>query len=467
MPADDDLRRIAYRVLNAAKEIVGTAFTVDRQSLLTCGHGLSAAVFGDLDTPVPEGTELTLRSALSDENLRASVRFSRERTFEGQEKDIAVLDLLDDLEEEYFTWSRAKLQRGTSVITFGYPTGYHPTGAVAGGKWGDPVGGDWIQINGYTNQGVPVRGGMSGAPVLDEQTSSLVGMVTTADEATGVFQIIPFKHLCRVAEPARLLFPIRPNQGQDVFDRLLRLDYASQQETIFGFRGKSPCALLIHGERDFGHMILIRRILTAWGVRPPQILCIDLGGLNPAPMNALVADLGRAFDIEPRKISLNAVLGKLLGKLKYGHVVLRASLGPATTPELLETFFREFWQPLVAQARPEPGRPVARNKLLLLLIDEGPRQEGWPPFPVAYKPETWHAGLPINLPRLQKIPRSVIELWLSSEAGEILELMPFDVVADRIDTFGDGGVPEYVFDAFCWLYGSRWRDEIGRCLRCA
>jgi hypothetical protein len=466
MPADADLRHIAYRVLNAAKEIVGTAFTVDRQSLLTCGHVLSAAVFGNLDTPVPEGTELTLRSAFSDENLHASVRFSKARTFEGPEKDIAVLDLLDDVEEEYFTWSRTKPHRGASVITFGYPIGYHPAGAVAGGKWGDPVGGDWVQINGYTNQGAPVRGGMSGAPVLDEQTSSLVGMVTTADEATGVFQIIPFGQLCKISEPARLLFPIRPDQSQDVFDRLLRLNYTLQQEAIFDFRGKTPCALLIHGERDFGHMILIRRILTAWGIRPQQIIPIDLGGLNPAPMIALATDLGRAFGIEPRKITLNAVLGKLLGKLRYGHVVLRASLGPATTADLLEAFLHQFWQPLVAQVCATTGT-VGRNKLLLLLIDEGERHEGWPPFPVACKAETWHAGIPINLPRLERIPRPVIELWLSSEAGEILELMPFDVVAERIDRFGNGGIPEYVFDAFCWLYGSRWRDEMGRCLKCA
>jgi hypothetical protein len=467
MSDDKDLRRITYRVLNAANSIVGTAFTVDRQSVLTCGHVVSAAVFGSLDRPVPDGTPVTLRSALSDENLHAKVRFSKTRTFDGPGKDIAVLDLLDDVEEEYFCWSRTKPIRGANVISFGYPTGYHPAGAVADGRWGDPVGGDWVQINGYTNQGAPVRGGMSGAPVLDQQTSCLVGIVTAADEATGVFQIIPFEQLCLITGPARLLFPVRPDQAHDVFDRLVRLDYVSQQQTIFGYKGRTPCALLIHGERNYGHLIVVRRILTAWNVRPQQIVPIDLGSLNPAPMATLVADLGHAFDIEPSKISLKAVLAKVLGRLKFGPVVLKAALGRATTSALLESFFHEFWQPLVIEACSAAG-PASRNKLLLLLVDQGERNEDdWPPFPVFNEPDGWKPGSPITLPRLQKIPRDVIEMWLVNEASEILELMPFDVVAERINRFGNEGVPEYVFDAFCWLYGSRWSQEMGRCLKCA
>ena len=71
-------------------------------------------------------------------------------------------------------------------------------------------------INGYANEGAPVRGGMSGAPVLDQETSALVGMVTASNSERGVFQIIPFGLIRRVAENARLLFPIRPRGREEV-----------------------------------------------------------------------------------------------------------------------------------------------------------------------------------------------------------------------------------------------------------
>ena len=200
--------------------------------------------------------------------------------------------------------------------------------------------------------------------------------------------------------------------------------------------------------------MLVRRILAAWGIGTAQTIPIDLARLNPAPMDALAADLGRALRdiLDPRRTPLSSVIGRIAGKLRYGHVVLQTSLGYATTAELLKLFLQDFWRPLVEGAQATASPSIGDHKLLLLLVDDCERQEGWPPFPVARELATWQAALPINLPRLERISKSVISAWLASEAAEIISLMPFEVVADRIYALGGEGIPEYVFDASAGLY---------------
>jgi hypothetical protein len=221
--------------------------------------------------------------------------------------------------------------------------------------------------------------------------------------------------------------------------------------------------MLIHGDRDFGQIIMARRILTAWGLGAVQPIPIDLARLQPSPMDALASELGRALGLEPKRANLQSVVTVIAKRLRFNHVVLQATLGLATTATLVEEFMKQFWEPLVEAANVTASGDGS-NTLLLLLMDDCSRQDGWPTFGVVDEVTLWNSAIPVNLPRLQKIPKEVISAWLASDATDILKLLPFDLVAERLYAHGSEGIPEHVFDVFCWLYSTRWQKEKQTCL---
>ncbi len=175
MPHPLDLSLV--RIYDTNETVVGAAFLVGDQHVLTCAHVLLSA---GVKIQLPELPSEIIR--LDFPLLAANKpRFARICLWD-EAKDIAGLELTSDPPAGA---SPVRLINTEDVWdhkfrTFGFPAGYDD-GVWASGVLKAKIGGDLIQFEDIKEQGSRVQPGFSGAPVWDETLGGVIGMVSSSD----------------------------------------------------------------------------------------------------------------------------------------------------------------------------------------------------------------------------------------------------------------------------------------------
>ncbi len=190
----DDLKPFQNAIARIFKfdgAVVGAGFLVSNQHLLTCAHVVTTA----LGLPMAEDTTPSNTIQLDfpfidlEKKLEAKVEVWHPYKFNSAEKitDIAVLKLQKPIFD--ITLSRLiTLENSSKILSenkdrfkvCGFPNDYRQ------GIWAyvdikNPLPNGWVQIEGTTVQGQPVKGGFSGAPIWDNIEKAVVGMAVAAD----------------------------------------------------------------------------------------------------------------------------------------------------------------------------------------------------------------------------------------------------------------------------------------------
>lgn len=180
----------AGKIFSDELQIIGTGFWVtgsDTKTLITCAHVVDGVAKESLDSKL-------LVIGYKHQYYRATVG-----TLDYLH-DLAVLKVTDPISREPSQLEIAVTYPpvSTKVSWAGYPLGNFLLNEVHDSTYNEGVVGiqkrseptrKVVQVSGT------VVGGYSGSPIIDQQTSHLVGVVSNGPENTGIFMATSFEHV--------------------------------------------------------------------------------------------------------------------------------------------------------------------------------------------------------------------------------------------------------------------------------
>ncbi|MET8849217.1 serine protease [Amycolatopsis sp. NPDC004625] len=205
-------------LLSSSGRILGAGMLLGESTVLTCAHVVQA-----LEQETLSGQHLRVRfvGVADMPETRAEVRPGCwEPPSADRRGDIALLDLAEPFPQvPGAPLVRLGAVRDRVVHTYGFPRPHDHGVWVNDAELAGPAGaaGEWVQLDSKL-PGERIRGGFSGAGVIDKATGSVLGMVVTeyTDERVGTAFMIPVEVITRyVPEVVRWVGPPpRPAAGR-------------------------------------------------------------------------------------------------------------------------------------------------------------------------------------------------------------------------------------------------------------
>ncbi|HWR48956.1 MAG TPA: serine protease, partial [Pseudonocardiaceae bacterium] len=262
------------RVRDAHGAVLGAGILLGTRYVLTCAHVLLRSEAHD---PGTANTVPDIDVIIDFVGLRP-VRSARARVTDGgwvppndaDGGDIALLEL-DAPQPTGSTTPlhRLSVTRGRDVYTCGFPRGLEDgmwVNAKLSGRCGP--GGEWMQMD-ATSPDRSVRAGFSGAPVFDNVTRCVIGMVvgTYTDKESGLSYMLPVetivRHLPRVEKWVRGAKAADPSlvggPGSAVPDNDLARKIVSWMDQR---RGTENIQIIITGNSDAPGSATVRRTIS-------------------------------------------------------------------------------------------------------------------------------------------------------------------------------------------------------------
>jgi hypothetical protein len=207
---DADKQPWLLRVLGHGNGIAGVGFLVGRDAAITCAHVVNSALnlpvnnqsvpreLIDLDWPLLPGCPHIMADVLP---------HGWHPITEQGRGDIAILRLRTVLPSgaRPVPWVRPKSLWQHKYRTFGFPTG-HDQGQWVHGRLLSPNGMEWVQLESASMAGASLEKGFSGAPVWDDTSRGVVGMIVSYDraKASRIGYMLPHQLLLRAIEIVNL-----------------------------------------------------------------------------------------------------------------------------------------------------------------------------------------------------------------------------------------------------------------------
>jgi inactive STAND/Trypsin-like peptidase domain len=457
-----------YRVLGPELDLEdsgkGAAFLLDEFHLVTCAHVVAVAVGKGLKdgtwlkAELDRGTTVRVQEANPyAEPFEAVVKFYKPHDSPDFTADIAILELEAD-QSLATPFSPNAPEHGTALRAFGFPAGHKKTGGwvdVTTNGY-DALG--WLQVEKKILNGVPVKGGISGTPVWLGDLSGVVGMITMADEKTGVAHIIPYERIRKAAEAIRRV-PRLASSDREVVESLLTLDFEPQMSVAARIAGEKRAALLVHGDDDHGQRMLLERIRRTNKLDNTFFFKVDLGRVTLRPDTAKIyLDVAKWLEINPpeRAISEPELIHRAIAKrLKLKDTVIIFLPHVQTPKEVINEIIGGFWQPLIKSLQ---NVPAANKRLMLLILDEYACRKQWGQLDVAQTFKDWRQEVPLELPALSPIEKATLEDWLIEAATPMVDVATRSLIAELLYEQSNNGIPEWVFHHYCKMRALSWSE---------
>ncbi|MGK7870557.1 nSTAND1 domain-containing NTPase [Falsiroseomonas sp. E2-1-a20] len=194
---------IARLRASAAGPVIGTAFLVSPRHVMTCAHVVSEALGLAWDAAARPSETVWIEFPFTQAGqatgpatgLAASVVEWRPPS-PGPAADVAVLELEREVGIRPYRTPAAQPGRGRRFWTKGFPAG-HDGGMDAAGEIGTTIAHGRLLAMGNALPGFFIEGGFSGAPLLDEGSSAVLGMAAEAerDQARRTAIVVPAEQL--------------------------------------------------------------------------------------------------------------------------------------------------------------------------------------------------------------------------------------------------------------------------------
>ncbi len=199
-----------------AEPVAGSAFLISAGHVMTCAHVVNAGLgrpWNAVERPGDDAwVQVEFPFARHGLTLSASVIEWRPPG-DGIATDIAILELERQVLESPYRTIAGLPHRGQTFWTKGFPVG-QDGGMDAVGELGTPIEHGRLLAHGSARPGFFIEGGFSGAPLLDETTNAVIGMINAAarDDSKRTAFVIP-------ADQLELAWPplARPYKGLNAF----------------------------------------------------------------------------------------------------------------------------------------------------------------------------------------------------------------------------------------------------------
>jgi WD40 repeat protein len=202
MPSVLEDRAWLGRVLGPAGDVLGAAFAISANRLLTCAHVVQNA--GAM-TP---GDAIRVDFPMLKASCEAIVAEEGWEVGDGTAGDVAVLRLHSPPRDIRAAPVRALYSvNGAPFTAYGFPAGYDKEGIAADGRLGMSTGRQWVKLD--VESHVSVQRGFSGGAVWNtdgQDNQAVVAMMVARDVPTGgkVAFAIPIQTLIRLFSPLDL-----------------------------------------------------------------------------------------------------------------------------------------------------------------------------------------------------------------------------------------------------------------------
>lgn len=372
MTADNSLGSALVRFRATNGHIVGAGFLIAPGHVVTCAH-VAAAVLGvEPRTEIAPAGELAAEFPLLPSGAQVRAEIIEWLPLRADETgDVAVLRLLEDAPEgaaavpivpESEVW-------GHRFRVCGFPRG-HDGGRWVGGELRARQGNGWIQLEADVGR-AEVERGFSGAPVWDEDTGAVAGMmVTKADRGTAF--LMPPSSLgdswsAHLPEPYRGLDAFREEDAEFFHGRDAEVERLRRHL-------EARSLLLVAGPSGSGKSSLVRAgLLTR--LRTAGVTISELQRKPGVGARATFADLLAGLRAEPgtnqRATERDRIRNRLAGGTE-SIALLAGDLLAATGPAGALLFVDQFEE--VVLDDPDTARELLRLTIELLDAQPGARR---------------------------------------------------------------------------------------------
>jgi hypothetical protein len=347
----------------------------------------------------------------------------------------------------------ANVSDGTLLRAFGFPSGHKERGGFVDLNAVGPDTVGWLQANKGGPTGVPVRRGISGAPVWLADFSGCIGMISLAEEDSGVAHIIPYESIRGAAESIECL-PRIAGSEEDVIESLMQLDFIPQLTAIGAIMQAKMFAVLLTGDDDHGQRALVERIRHRTRVERASVIKVELGKVSiRSESNRVHFGVGQWLDIEDGEPA--RVYAAIERRIQIQDTVILFLPGAETPRQVIAEIVSEFWKPLVATLR---SRSAPRKRLLGIIVDEYAQRARWGDLEVATDIGQWRAELPLELPKLTAIDRVTLQNWVQDNTADFPLALSPHLAVDSLYALSRNGIPEWVFRHYCKMRALQWTD---------
>lgn len=470
---EESAQEVVYRVFNGKDgKQVGTAFLVHKKMLLTCTHVIALAqnasgLYDPVDPSQGVWVEMPAMCGDNEHRFKASILKSIATQAQRPDRDIAFLEL-PEAEAEYavppVAWCTCLPQRGMSVSAYGFQGEHCPDGGWPQGTLVGPNKHGWWQMDGSSLSGVPLKPGLSGSPVWDENSGTVIGMLAAA-HSSEIFKfafLIPFELINQSCPDARYLVIQLPNPEQ-LESALLKLNFAPQVRVFrehFNQSRGTALAFLLHGKSRHGQRILVRKLLKSIGLEKAHVLTVSYGSVQAPNLEAVYSELEEYKVLPPQRSPKQINARPFIRKLRLEDTVIRIQTGITVDSKAMRELIDDFWVPLaeaVNEANPS-------KRLILMIIDEGGRRPLWDLLNRGA--ENLNPVYPVELPHLDKFTADLLSDFIQDELCPLnMSLRPrVRSICQCLIEECDDGLPEAVFGALCEPFGLQWDNNLARVL---
>lgn len=377
--------------------------------------------------------------------------------------DLAVLKVAGLWQKPVLNKKKVEDEKGRSVMTIGFQQHdqkrlLRPLEGELGNQVELQINQSEERIQAWDLQIIDdhtLQPGYSGSPVIDQETGSVIGIVSHRHglgESGLAISISALDKIWSIIDADR------------VYQLLLKLGYRQQVRQFRNLiRTNSVAAVLIHGLPQSGQRWLLNRLISQEVTKilqtKPIVLHFD-SRVRRSDVGALWRELGRFVGLSQAKPG--EIIRRVYRRWKTQNILIvihDVDVLPKPKEKVSE-LIDQFWTPLVKKTE-EKHQPKKEYKLLMFLIDyQGKIGELDLPF-VERLDTTWNPKLPFIAPKIEDFSDEELRDWIERESNDLpTSFNNEDVIIQEILNNSDNGIPEYVLQDICERCGCDWYEEL-------
>lgn len=257
-----------------------------------------------------------------------------------------------------------------------------------------------------------------------------------------------------------------------LYNSLVRLDYKEQMGMFQHFKNEKRQigAFLVHGAPSHGQGWLVNRLVMSLP-NNTSALCFNFGFERKASgrsLRDLWSGLARWVGLKYPSIPIGPyssreivgfqqeIIKRVYELWQRQTVVLTlGKLHEVVEAQYINKFMQEFWLPLAGMASSNP-RPVSKYYLLMFLVDNADYVDKWNLQSATQFDQARDPSVLVRLQKLTQFSHRVLDDWIEFE----VDTLPADLTAQNILDNSENGIPEFVLDHICGLFGCEWHELV-------
>lgn len=305
--------------------------------------------------------------------------------------------------------------------------------------------------------------GYSGSPLVDEETETVIGVVSHRQGEGKSGRAISIAALDKIWQFI---------DSRQLYEDLQGLGYHQQTRLFRRFVESSNIgAFLVHGpSSDYGQRWLVNRLVQKFipgSLTHSKVIRVELKRVGRRnDINALWRELGGRVGLGNRLTTPIEIAARICQWWQTQHVFFVLHDVDCLPPSVLSELIHALWLPLVEKA--ETLASLGKFKLLVFLVDYEGSTENLEDTPFVERlDDQWKPQAPLRSPRLTEFSEEDLINWIEDRYSRLPRELTqhVDRTVQTILENTDNGIPERTFVEISDRCGCNWYEELEPCLK--